>query len=344
MLLAWVVGFVLIAAPWNIYIAIRFPTEFKAEHGLIIQHLSHNVENWASPWDRLWFQHLPGGMYLFWTTSLIGAIVLSIRAIQFKQWPWLLAPLWVASVLIPFTLATSKTPSATLIAWPGLMICAGSLIVRACRGFTFEFIAAITVLLLAVAWSGKFIQREWGMSKPFEIMFQAKWILWHLLISLTALGIALIFARRRIERGWIAIPVGLLAACLATRTAMTSWRVKDVVLRQPSGAEVGRWIATQLPANAVIFVDERCLVRHTPLMFYANRSAIPLSGQGPTAQQLDTVRQNGGRPYLVATPFHLPQFMDDACCVYKIHDDNVVTHVTEKYVPPTTKNADINSP
>jgi 4-amino-4-deoxy-L-arabinose transferase-like glycosyltransferase len=50
---------VLIAAPWVLHCAIRFPVEFAHEHEQVLRHLHSNVENWGAPWDRLLFDRLP---------------------------------------------------------------------------------------------------------------------------------------------------------------------------------------------------------------------------------------------------------------------------------------------
>jgi len=278
--LYFLLAFMLVAAPWNIYCAIRFPTEFKAEYGLILTHLSGDVENWASPWDRVWFQHLPSALYLFWTLSLIGTIVLTIRAIQLKKWEWLFAPIWAAAVLIPFTLVTSKTPSATLPAWPALMIGAGFLIWRACQGYIVEASTTVTLLIAMIFFRGDFIQKGWGATAPFEIMNQASWILWHLLAGLVVLGISLAFDKRLI-RHWTFLTTFAVAIGLAYLTILTgklSLRVQTLDKNLPMLADTGRWIDRNLPRDAVIVFGHlgvKFQRQEHALAFYADRTVIP---------------------------------------------------------------------
>jgi len=253
----WITAFLMIAAPWNIYCAIRFPTEFKAEFGLILSHVSENVENWASPWDRLWFQHLPSALYHFWTISLVGSIVLTIRAIQLRRWEWLFVPVWIASVLIPFTLATSKTPSATLIAWPALMIGAGFLISRAFQGYVVELATTITLLIAMIFFRGQLITKGWGLSEPFAVAREAQWIAWHIAIALTVTGASLAWDKRLKDtsRFVLALAVAIGLGWLgwgALRIATKVWAMDG---NQTSFAETGRWIQRNLPRNAVIIAD-----------------------------------------------------------------------------------------
>jgi 4-amino-4-deoxy-L-arabinose transferase-like glycosyltransferase len=276
-LLGWVIAFLLVALPWNIYCAIRYPVEFTAEYGLILTHLSGDVENWAGPWDRLWFQHLPSALYLFWTTSLVGSIVLTFRAIQLKRWDWLFVPVWIAAVLIPFTLATSKTPSATLPAWPALMLGGAFLIWRACQGYVVEMAALVTLLVAMTFFAGEFITIGWGMTEPFALMRQAQWIAWHAVAGLCAAGIALALADVRLARLRLVF-VAIVLALLVTPTWRT-WKLAAAVKRIPQPPDLSGQLTrygAHLPPNAVVFLTQPVARRRNEVMFYLDRTTYPL--------------------------------------------------------------------
>ena len=85
--------------------------------GYVWKHLYSNLEGWGAPWDRVVFDYLIfdyGGL-----PPIIVAVIL-----QTKKW-WSgndfglkLIHAWAVGVVLPFTLATVKTPTATLIAMP----------------------------------------------------------------------------------------------------------------------------------------------------------------------------------------------------------------------------------
>lgn len=297
----WLIAFLVIALPWNLYCALRFPTEFTAEFGLILTHLSGDVENWASPWDRLWFQHLPSALYLFWTTSLVGSVVLTVRAIQLRRWEWLFVPLWMAAVVIPFTLATSKTPTATLPAWPAFMIAAAFLVCRACRGYVAEGATLVVLLIATIFFAGKFIMMGWGMTRPFEIMRQASWIAWHVVVALGVASIALVFARNvQLARGR-AVAAALVVALLVWPTYKTV-ALSRLVTRMAPTEDVPSQIESRrapLPTNAVILISSRAPRLRNQVMFYLDRSTYVLPADPAKASQMiHSVRQAGGDVWL----------------------------------------------
>lgn len=293
--LGWLIALLLVAAPWNLYCALRYPVEFTTEFGLVLTHLSADVENWASPWDRLWFQHLPTALYLFWTASLVGSVVLTFRAIQLKRWEWLFVPVWIVAVLVPFTLATSKTPTATLIAWPALMIGAGFLIARACEGYVVELAALVTVLIATNFFAGKFITMGWGMTEPLAIMRQAQWIAYHVAAGLCVAAIALV-KDVKLRRGrWVIVPAVLALLILPTQRTIAPARLvahlspsRDV----PSGLKAA---GASLPPNAVIFLPKPAARLRNELMFYLDRSTYVLPDDpNETADLFKEAREAGG--------------------------------------------------
>ena len=299
-MLQWLIAFFLIAAPWNVYCAISYPIEFNAEFGLIFSHLSGNVENWASPWDRLWFQHLPSALYEFWATSLVAALLLTFRAVQLKKWLWLFAPIWIAAVLIPFTLAISKTPTATLIAWPALTICIGFLIWRASQGYLVELLTALALFIAATFFTGKFVTIGIGVIEPGSVMRQAEWIIWHVAAGAGVAGIALLLFRdARIVRRRM-----LVAALVVASLATPAWRTLEQARRvaKQKATSVVTLLGGSLPSlpqNAVIFVTQRGNRERNEIMFDLDRTAYALPNDQKIAEnEFKAVRLAGDEVWI----------------------------------------------
>lgn len=121
-------------APWTIWCAVRFPRELAWEQLQVFRHLGTNVEGWAGPWDRVIFDFLVRVFHVFYPAVLAAAVVLLPRAWRERNLNLALVYAWALGVVVPFTLATSKTPTATLIGWPAMLLLLGELIARATGG------------------------------------------------------------------------------------------------------------------------------------------------------------------------------------------------------------------
>jgi 4-amino-4-deoxy-L-arabinose transferase-like glycosyltransferase len=317
-LLLLIAATILTIAPWTIYAALRWPSEFAAENLRILSHLNQNVESWAGPWDRVIFAYLLSAQYLFYTTALAATMVLLIplwRARHEDRRPWLVY-VWMLGVLVPFTLARSKTPSATLLAWPGMFLIVGALVSRATRGDALAavtWLAATGLMAIALARSAAPIpERSFGADAPALTSFhEAPWVLWHV-IAACAVGLigAWIIRRARLPgvvASTLVVIATLTSAWLLGRTVWKSWRVTQIKPPGPGYVAIGDYARQRLPANAVLLCDEQVKLERNTLMFRADRACYPLHPRDPsTWQQLaGDVARAGGRPYLVS-PRSLP--------------------------------------
>ncbi len=118
-------------APWVVYCLIFHTKEYIWEHKRVIDHLNTNVENWAAAWDRPLFEYMPLFYPFFY--AIIFAIVLCLIVVLIRRWrlPELFLLAWAIGVIVPHTLAETKTPSATMIAVPPLLICLAFVISKA---------------------------------------------------------------------------------------------------------------------------------------------------------------------------------------------------------------------
>ena len=121
-----------VATPWMLYTAIQYPIEFKIEHNYIFKHLTENVENWGAPWYKTLIYSAE--ILNSFLVPVIFALCLSIRhLVQRKQIGLWLLYAWGFGVLIPFLLAVTKTPSATLIGMPAFFLIFGDFAARTTR-------------------------------------------------------------------------------------------------------------------------------------------------------------------------------------------------------------------
>lgn len=118
-------------APWTIYCLIKYPKEFIWEHKRVLDHLNTNVEGWGASWDRPLFEYMP--LFYPFIYAAIFAAALCLLVVMFRHWqlPELLVLAWGIGVILPHTLAETKTPSATMISVPALVMCLAAVISRA---------------------------------------------------------------------------------------------------------------------------------------------------------------------------------------------------------------------
>ena len=333
------------AAPWTIYCLIRFPREFYWEQLQVFRHLTHDVEQWAAPWDRLVFD-FSLRIYLWFYPAVLVATVLMLRAAWREKSLalWLLLA-WGLGVLIPHTLATSKTMTATLIGWPPFFLLLGVLIIRAIDGDVLCLgawaVATVLAALVAALVRRAIPSQGWGYPDPpaiAAIMRQNIWVLWHVLAALAGAALAAFALRKewltRERRIVLVIIASLATLYLGGRMARLAWRVADGrpdLRDRPSFVELGPAINEALPADAVILLEVRQKMEHIAAMFFIDRTVYPVDPDSiePTAQ---AIRAAGGIPFLATErnlplPRALPEALDGRL-VYALPQTHRLTPVT----------------
>jgi 4-amino-4-deoxy-L-arabinose transferase len=298
----------LTAAPWTIYCLIQFPKEFSWEQLQVFRHLTHNVEQWAAPWDRLIFD-FSLRIYLWFYPAILIATVLLLRAAWREKHLglWLLLA-WGLGVLTPHTLATSKTMTATLIGWPPFLLLLAVMIVRAIDGDAWCLGGWIAAALLAAIVPGEIPRQGWGYPNPpafAAIMRQNIWVLWHALIALAvAAAVALAMRREwvtRQQRSVLVIVASLATIFLAGRWTWLAYRVTEsnpAMRDRPAFVDLGRAVNASLPDNAVLLLENRQKFEHVSAMFFIDRTVYPVTPE--TIQQTARdIRAAGGEPFLV---------------------------------------------
>src|SRR5205085_1008167 len=102
---------------------------------------------------------------------------------------------WFFGVVIPFTLAQSKTPSATMLACPAGFLLFGMLVSRAVRGDIVSALAWVAATALAVFATGDLQLKAMGYSSPPAWRAHA-WAIAHIAVALVVAGIGGLFLRR----------------------------------------------------------------------------------------------------------------------------------------------------
>jgi 4-amino-4-deoxy-L-arabinose transferase-like glycosyltransferase len=319
----------LTAAPWVIYCATHFPDEFWYEEARVWHHLNLNVEGWGAPWDRVVFDYLIAIYGVFYTPIIVAAVaLLPMALVQRHHGLWLLYA-WAFGVLVPHLLATTKTPSATMLAMPAFFLMLGCFIAEAWRGFwrgdRWLLLALTAVLVMSVVMPAVIRNPGHGYppSRAFgTIMRQSMWVINHVAGALASAGaLTAVFwmlaqtplgDRFRVAGRWLqaiaVVATGGMLIWLGYQTVERAWKVTTRPFDDPDAVETGKYVRQELPENAVLLCDTRRSGipgnhdrrhEHLTIMFYADRTCYPLQGRNPDAlarQILDA----GGIPYVVS--------------------------------------------
>ena len=334
------------AAPWVIYCLIKYPREFLWEHKRVIDHLNTNVENWAASWDRPLFEYMPL-FYPFFYAALF-AVVLCLIVILLVRWelPELYVLAWGIGVIVPHTLAETKTPSATMIAVPPLLICMAAVISRSWRRKDWSYTSIWSSAMLSIAaisigstliHSGKWISGkvsgtgiaifQFDVIKGFAPFIHKHFVIIEQLICFGIL-LALLYGlyqllRKERTQKWIWLSLRIVALVIsiffAERYVNAAYRVTELNAQIPLYVESGKRIQKEFPKNACFFLDEARTGAHFDLMYYADRSTYLVSTADINAlqnvvRQAREARAEGAIPYLFSVldkEYDFPLIIED---------------------------------
>ena len=325
-------------APWALYCLIKYPQEYIWEHRRVLEHLNTNIEGWKASWDRPLFEYMPL-FYPFFYAALF-AIVLCLLVVMFKSWrlPEIFVLAWAIGVIVPHTLAQTKTPSATMIAVPPLLICMATVIRRAWKQrdwlytaiWSASMLSIVTITTLAIKTKGRIQIRNWipiDWIKGFApFIHKHFWIIEQLigfgfLIALL-MGIYFLIRKKEWER-WIWLGVRMVALGIAIfyagRYVYEAYKVTERNEQIPLYVVSGERIQRALPENACFFTDDERTGAHFDLMYYANRSTYQINNvhmQTPREfeRQARETRAAGAIPYLFSvkdTEYRHPLLIED---------------------------------
>lgn len=337
------VGIILLAgvatvAPWTIYCLIRHTKEFLWEHKRVIDHLNTNVEGWGASWDRPLFEYMP--LFYPWIYAALFAVVLCLLVMLIKNWrlPELFVLAWGIGVIVPHTFATTKTPSATMISVPPLLICLGAVISRAWQRKDWIYTAIWCSSMLAIT-SITAIASKTQLFAHIRDIFSLDWIRGfapyihkHFVIveQLIVFGIFLaifwgiyLLIRKTEWQKWLWMGVRLLAIGIACfyvgRYVGATYKVIERNAQTPLYVQSGIRIQHDLPENACFFTDDQRSGAHFDLMYHADRSTYRIVPNEPNAmvkilQKANEAREAGAIPYVFSitqTEYNFPLIIED---------------------------------
>ena len=309
-------------APWTIYCLIRFPKEFLWEHKRVLDHLSTDVESWGATWDRPLFDYMILFYPVFYGVLLVAVLCLIWVMIKNRKLGEFFILAWAIGVIIPHSYALTKTPSATIIGVPPLLICLAVVIGRALdsEDWVYTSVWGATLIAINTIKGGKSLvggRDQFDTLNAFAPYIDTNfWIVQQIALSLLVLpGIAVVYwllsRRQWLKQIWffartLAIVVSLFYVGGYMESAI---HVTQVNQNDSYHKVIGELIRVKFPANACFFIDDARYGSHFFLMYYANRSVYQSrytdSEKGVAEHDLDRlVKQStaaGAEPYLVGT-------------------------------------------
>ncbi|MFP2956256.1 dolichyl-phosphate-mannose--protein mannosyltransferase [Myxococcus sp. 1LA] len=310
---AMVVTAVLLAAPWSIYSAWRWPELHDLEARVTRAHLFRDptvdVGPWHRPVDTLFNEVNAQSLTpLPPVLPVVAFVWLLVRALRRRELEVAGLTLWVGATWFVLTLGVVKVPA---IAWGAAPAVLAALAIAGSDARRHPSLAAALLAGLFTPW---FIEHLPALGRVRaalpSVLAQtrdrpglAEGVV---VVAVAALLVALVcrFLPRKLS--WVSVGVGLLAsAVLAWQLAVTfpvarakyvSDHLDDLYVTY--SREVGRALEQQTPARSVLFLAHDSDVPHSmeylSLMFWSNRMAYRRPPDAPTA------RKRGYHPYLVS--------------------------------------------
>jgi 4-amino-4-deoxy-L-arabinose transferase len=291
----------LVVAPWMFWCANQFPDQFVAENSMTLAHLRSNVENFAAPWDRLWLDFLIAAHHVFYTPLLLAGAAMIVFAWREKDGRLWILIAWFFGVMIPFTLARSKTPSATLLGWPGAFVSRAVRGDRVCQSMGMGTVV-VAALYFSIFWRQTHSIGIRATPEPARAWPEHLWVVWQLVGALALGGGLWIVLRRARSRAPLLILSSISFCCALGMFAMmivTAWKVTQLNINEPSLVALGDYVNRNLPGNAVLLFDEKAKLERNTAMFRADRTCYEL-GNVPWQVMGAQVIANGGTPYVVS--------------------------------------------
>ena len=318
-------------APWVIYCLIYYRKEFLWEHKRVLDHLNTDVESWGASWDRPLFDYMPLFYPVFYV-ALVAA-VLCLIVVMFRRWQLaeLFVLAWGIGVIVPHTLAETKTPSATMIAVPPLLICLAAVISRAWqrRDWVYTSLWMAGMLTITIISGGRTLVKSRdqfdGLKKIAPFIQTNFWIVEQLigigiLLAIFA-GVYMLVRRHNLQR-WVWLGLRTVALIIALfyagRYVHTAYKVTERNSKVPLYEISGPHLQREMPENACFFLDDERVGAHFDLMYYADRSTYQIYNKHMKEprdfkSQAKKTREAGAIPYLFSVKeavYNYPLFIE----------------------------------
>ena len=318
-------------APWVTYCLVYYRKEFLWEHKRVLDHLNTDVESWGASWDRPLFDYMPLFYPLFY--AALFAVVLCLLVVMFRRWNLaeLFVLAWGIGVIVPHTLAETKTPSATMIAVPPLLICLAAVISRAWqrRDWVYTAIWTAGMLAITIISGGRTLVKGRdqfdGLKKIAPFIETNFWIVEQLIafgVLLAVFSGIYMLVRRYNWQKWLWLGLRTVALIIALfyagRYVYAAYNVTERNSRIPLYEQSGPRLQREMPENACFFLDDERVGAHFDLMYYADRSTYQIFNRHMSTprdfeSQAKTAREAGAIPYLFSikdTAYDYPLFIE----------------------------------
>ena len=318
-------------APWVIYCLIYYRKEFLWEHRRVLEHLNTDIESWGASWDRPLFDYMPLFYPVFY--AALVAAVLCLIVVMFKRWRLaeLFVLAWGIGVIVPHTLAQTKTPSATMIAVPPLLMCLAAVISRAWqrRDWVYTAIWVAGMLAITIISGGRTLVNDRdqfdGLKRIAPFIQTNFWIVEQLIgigVLLAIFAGMYMLVRHRNARRWIWLGLRTVALIIALfyagRYVYAAYRVTERNSRVPLYEASGQRLQREMPENACFFLDDERVGSHFDLMYYADRSTYQIYNEHMKEprdfkSQAKIARKAGAIPYLFSVKemtYNYPLFIE----------------------------------
>ena len=303
-------------APWVTYCLIYYRKEFLWEHRRVLEHLNTDIESWGASWDRPLFDYMPLFYPLFYV-ALVAA-VLCLIVIMLRRWKLaeLFVLAWGIGVIVPHTLAQTKTPSATMIAVPPLLICLAAVISRAWqrRDWVYTSVWAAGMFAITIISGGRTLvnsRDQFDGLKSVAPFIQTNFWITEQLIGFGVLlaifaGLYTLIRQHNSQR-WIWLGLRTVALIIAMFYAghyvHAAYKVTERNSEVPLYVTSGQRLQRELPENACFFLDDERVGAHFDLMYYADRSTYQIYNEHMEKprdfkSQAKKAREAGAIPYL----------------------------------------------
>ncbi len=310
-------------APWIIYCLIYYRKEFLWEHKRVLDHLYTDVEDLGASWDQPLFDYMPMFYPMFYT-ALIAA-VLCLAVVMLRRWRLaeLFVLAWSIGVIAPHTLAQTKTPSATMIAVPPLVVCLAIVISRAWQRWDWIYtsIWSAGMLSIAVIPGGHTLVENRDQFDELDIIapfIQTNFWIIEELIGFSVLlaifaGVYMLIRHLNSEISigsfdlsvtlkWILLGLRIIALAIAMFYAvhyvLAAYSVTERNSRVPLYETSGKHLQHELPENACLFLDDERDGAHLELMYYADRSTYMFHNPRTFKKHAQQALEAGAIPYI----------------------------------------------
>ena len=312
---------ILTVMPWVAYCLIKHPKEYIWEHKRVLDHLSIDVESWGATWDRPIFDYMIQFYPVIYTIVIGAVLCLILTTFKNRSFGEFFTVAWVVGVIVPHSFALTKTPSATMIVTPAMVICISVIISRSWRKNDWIYTASWFALTLStvIIKGGKSLVKGRDqfdkLNKLAPYLETNFWIIKQFLMFGVVLGGLFLFHRLTHRFRWqkwvwlflrfsvLGISIFYAKGYIDSATTVTNRNVNH-----PLYEAIGEKIRTDFPDNACFFLDHSDYGTHFYLMFYADRSVYQTTTRDAKQQIVDRdlrklakqVQGAGGIPYLVS--------------------------------------------